>query len=245
MSGLPPRAVSSLLVALSSSGRSQPASNETPRSSSIVLHVSAGETVRRAELGATCRDSQRPARPRPRGLGVADAGRGAGAGAGKPARRTAGGRSAPRPYDDVPAGIRAGAGSERGQVEEPEDGGGVGDFAGSVCERDHGSAYRLDWPAGRAGHPVADLERQARRGPQTADKDPGGYGQHISEGELVTIPAAQFRLMGISNVTGDERWLVDEVSITGGGDLLQYSLRLVRGSASSSFVEFWRRRLSA
>ena len=51
--------------------------------------------------------------------------------------------------------------------------------------------------------------------------------------------------MGIPGVTGDERWLVDEVQIWGIGDLLQYTLRLVRGSASSSFVEFWRRRLSA
>ena len=51
--------------------------------------------------------------------------------------------------------------------------------------------------------------------------------------------------MGIPGVTGDEQWLVDEVRIRGVGDLLSYSLRLVRGSASSSFVEFWRRRLSA
>ena len=63
-----------------------------------------------------------------------------------------------------------------------------------------------------------------------------GYDRHIGEGELVTIPAAQLRLMGIPGVAGDERWLVDEVAITGGGNLLRYSLRLVRGSASSSFV---------
>ena len=72
-----------------------------------------------------------------------------------------------------------------------------------------------------------------------------GYGQHISEGELVTLPAAQLRLMGIPGVTGDEQWLVDEVRILGIGDLLSYSLRLVGALASSSFVEFWRRRLSA
>ncbi len=72
-----------------------------------------------------------------------------------------------------------------------------------------------------------------------------GYGRHISEGQLVTIPAAQLRLMGIEGVLDDEKWLVDEVTITGAGDVVQYTLRLVRGSASSSFVEFWRRRLSA
>ena len=72
-----------------------------------------------------------------------------------------------------------------------------------------------------------------------------GHDRHIEEGELVTLTEVQLRLMGIPGVIGDERWLVDEVSITGGGDLLRYSLRLVRGSASSSFVEFWRRRLSA
>ena len=69
-----------------------------------------------------------------------------------------------------------------------------------------------------------------------------GHDRHIGEGQLVTLPAAQLRLMGIPGVTGDERWLVDEVSISGGGNLLRYSLRLVRGLASSSFVEFWRRR---
>ena len=72
-----------------------------------------------------------------------------------------------------------------------------------------------------------------------------GHDRHIEEGELVTLPAAQLRLMGIPGVTGDERWLVDEVQIRGIGDLLSYSLRLVRGSASSSFVEFWRRRLTS
>ena len=72
-----------------------------------------------------------------------------------------------------------------------------------------------------------------------------GHDRHIGEGELVTLPAAQLRLMGIPGVTGDEQWLVDEVQIRGIGDLLSYTLRLVRGSASSSFVEFWRRRLSA
>ena len=71
-----------------------------------------------------------------------------------------------------------------------------------------------------------------------------GHDRHLGEGELVTLPAAQLRLMGIPGVTGDERWLVDEVQIRGVGDLLSYSLRLVRGSASSSFVEFWRRRLA-
>ena len=71
-----------------------------------------------------------------------------------------------------------------------------------------------------------------------------GHDRHIGEGQLVTLPAAQLRLMGIPGVTGDERWLVDEVQIRGIGDLLSYSLRLVRGSASSSFVEFWRRRLA-
>ena len=49
--------------------------------------------------------------------------------------------------------------------------------------------------------------------------------------------------MGIPGVTGDERWLVDQVQILSLGDLLSYTLRLVRGSASSSFVEFWRLRL--
>ena len=71
-----------------------------------------------------------------------------------------------------------------------------------------------------------------------------GYDRHIGEGELVSLREQQLRLMGIPGVTGDERWLVDEVAINGGGDLLRYSLRLVRGSASSSFVEFWRRRLA-
>ena len=71
-----------------------------------------------------------------------------------------------------------------------------------------------------------------------------GHDRHIGDGELVTLPAAQLRLMGIPGVTGDERWLVDEVRILGIGDLLSYTLRLVRGSASSSFVEFWRRRLA-
>ena len=71
-----------------------------------------------------------------------------------------------------------------------------------------------------------------------------GHDRHIGEGQLVTRPEAQLRLMGIPRVTGAEQWLVDKVQIRGIGDLLSYTLRLVRGSASSSFVEFWRRRLA-
>ena len=41
-----------------------------------------------------------------------------------------------------------------------------------------------------------------------------------------------------------KREVIDRLAIAGIGDLLSYSLRLVRGSASSSFVEFWRRRLA-
>ena len=65
-----------------------------------------------------------------------------------------------------------------------------------------------------------------------------GCGRHNAERELVTIPAAQLRLTGIERVTDDDECLVDQVMITGTGDVLQYSQRLLRGSALSSFVEF-------
>ena len=56
-----------------------------------------------------------------------------------------------------------------------------------------------------------------------------GHDRHIGEGQLVTRPEAQLRLMGIPRVTGAEQWLVDKVQIRGIGDLLSYTLRLVRG----------------
>lgn len=96
-----------------------------------------------------------------------------------------------------------------------------------------GRGRQFDTPASGANRARAALNVHSRPALIIRAALRTGYGKHIGEGELVTIPAAQLRLMGIEGVTGDERWLVDEVAITGGGDLLGYTLRLVRGSASS------------